>query len=218
MGLMSSLFGGSKSSSQSNSWVWGPQADALSGLYQSAGRMLRPAQTGIQNLTFGSANQPGLLDRGQGMVGQLGTLGQVGNPFVQQQIGQLGSQLGSFFQNQINPSIRSDFAGMGQLGSSRQAVAQGLATDSLFRNFASGATDLLGNSANLAVQANQAGLGALGGLQSLGIGGYFGPSAALASILGNPTVLNNSTGSSRQQNGMAQSIGGFLGGLGAFLG
>lgn len=210
---MSSLFGGSKTSSQSNSWVWGPQANALSGLYRNASNQMPMAQSAVQDLTFGAGNNPGLLNQGQGMVNQLGMLGQVGNPFVGQQISQLGSQLGSFFQNQINPAIRSDFAGMGQLGSSRQAVAQGLATDSLFRNFTTGATDLLGNSANLALNANTAGLGALGGLQSLGIGGYFGPSAALASILGNPTVLNNTQSSQSQSGGILPGLGQFFGGI-----
>lgn len=206
MGFLSGILGGSKSKSSSNSWVWDPQAQALSGLYNSAGAQLPMATHGIRDLTFGQDGGGGLLGSGLGMAGNLGMLGSIGNPFVMNQIGQLGNQLGSFWQNQIQPGIRSDFTGLGQLGSSRQAVAEGLATDSLFRNFASGAGDLLGQSAQLALGANQAGLESLGGLQSLGLGGYFGPYATLAGIYGNPTVLSNSTNKMTQQRGLTQGF------------
>lgn len=206
MGFLSKLLGGSKQSSSSNSWVWDPQAQALSGLYRQAGAQLPLAQAGIRDLTFGNESGPGLLNQGLGMAGQLGLLGQIGNPFVMNQIGQLGNQLGAFWQNQIQSGIRSDFTGLGQLGSSRQAVAEGLATDSLFRNFAAGATDLLGGSSQLALQANMAGLDSLGGLQSLGLGGYFGPMATLAGIYGNPTVLNNSQSRGSSSRGLTQGF------------
>jgi hypothetical protein len=130
-----------------------------------------------------------LTQQGQGMLGQLGMLGQVGNPFAMGQIGQLGQGLGRLFEQSIAPTINSQFMNQGGLGGSRQALGLGQAAEGLGQSFTSGAMDILGNSANLALQANQAGLGGLGNVFGAGNMGVFGSLPMLADILGGPTVL-----------------------------
>ena len=140
-----------------------------------------------------------LTQQGQGMLGQLGMLGQVGNPFAMGQIGQLGQGLGRLFQQSIAPTINSQFAGGGTLGGSRQALGLGQAAEGIGQSFTSGAMDILGNSANLALQANQAGLGRAGGcVQRWQHGRLRQPAGAGRRLLGGPTVLGGGgTGSGR---------------------
>lgn len=148
-----------------------------------------------------------LTQQGQGMLGQLGMLGQVGNPFAQAQIGQLGSGLGRLFSQQIAPTIASQFGTGGTLGGSRQALALGQAGEGLGQAFTSGALDLLGNSSQLALQANQAGLNGLGQVFGAGNMGVFGSLPGLAGLLGNPTVLGGG-GSSYGTPGILSSLTG----------
>lgn len=133
-----------------------------------------------------------LTQQGQGFLGNLGMMGQAGNPFAQAQIGQLSQGLGRLFNQQIMPGITSTFAGAGQLGGSRQALALGQAGEGLGQAFTGGALDILGNSSQLALQANQAGLGGLQQVFNQGQGGTFGSLPGLADLLGDPTVLGKS--------------------------
>jgi hypothetical protein len=133
-----------------------------------------------------------LTQQGQGFLGNLGMMGQAGNPFAQAQIGQLGQGLGRLFNQQIMPGIQSTFGQAGQLGGSRQALAQGQAAEGLGQAFTGGALDILGNSAQLALQANQAGLGGLGGVFDQGQNATFGSLPGLAGLLGGPTTLGKS--------------------------
>ena len=139
-----------------------------------------------------------LTQQGQGMLGQLGMMGQSGNPFAQAQIGQLGLGLGRLFNQQIMPGIQSTFGQAGQLGGSRQALAQGQAAEGLGQAFTGGALDILGNSAQLALQANQAGLGGLGQVGNAGNMAQWGTLPGLAGLLGGPTILGS--GSSKSWN------------------
>jgi hypothetical protein len=128
----------------------------------------QPGQTGgyggdpLQGLGYS------LTGQGQGMLGNLGMMGQIGNPFTQAQIGQLGQQMGTLFNQQVLPGIQSQFAGAGQLGGDRQALALGQAAGQFGQAFTGGALDILGNSSQLALQANNAGLGGLGSVFGAG--------------------------------------------------
>lgn len=157
-----------------------------------------PAMVGEDPLTALGNN---LTGQGLGMLGQLGMMGQVGNPFAMGQIGQLGQGLGRLFSQSIAPTINSQFAGGGTLGGSRQALGLGQAAEGIGQSFTSGALDILGNSSQLALQANQAGLGGLGDVFSAGNMGVFGSLPGLAGLLGGPTVLGGGgTGSSRDSS------------------
>ena len=141
-----------------------------------------------------------LTQQGQGFLGNLGMMGQAGNPFAQAQIGQLSQGLGRLFQQQIMPGIQSTFGQAGQLGGSRQALALGQAGEGLGQAFTGGALDILGNSSQLALQANQAGLGGLGSVFGQGQNATFGSLPGLAGLLGDPTVLSKSSSKSGSVN------------------
>ena len=141
-----------------------------------------------------------LTQQGQGFLGNLGMMGQAGNPYAQAQIGQLGQGLGRLFNQQIMPGIQSTFGQAGQLGGSRQALAQGQAAEGLGQAFTGGALDILGNSSQLALQANQAGLGGLGSVFGQGQNSMFGSLPGLAGLLGDPTVLGKSSSRSGSAN------------------
>jgi len=141
-----------------------------------------------------------LTQQGQGFLGNLGMMGQAGNPYAQAQIGQLGQGLGRLFNQQIMPGIQSTFGQAGQLGGSRQALAQGQAAEGLGQAFTGGALDILGNSSQLALQANQAGLGGLGSVFGQGQNSMFGSLPGLAGLLGDPTVLGKSSSKSGSAN------------------
>lgn len=241
MGLFSKIFGGNKgttSQQQDPATVWGGQSPYLAGLYQRAqnaslglgpggfGPVYSPIQQPAGKRYPSSPVQQGydplsalgqsLTQQGQGMLGQLGMMGQVGNPFAMGQIGQLGQGLGRMFEQSIAPTINSQFAGQGGLGGSRQALGLGQAAEGIGQQFTSGALDILGNSANLALQANQAGLGGLGDVFGAGNMGVFGSLPGLAGLLGNPTVLGGGgTGSGRntEDPGVLGGIGNFFGGI-----
>lgn len=206
MSLLGGLFGGGKSTQG----VWGPQGSYLTDLYSRA----LPATVNFAGQAGNYAQ--GLQQQGQGPLNSLAMMSQIGNPFVQQQLGQLGQGFGQLFQNYINPAINSEYQISGTAGGSRQGIAQGLAAGQLGQQFGNAATDLLAQSGRQAIGA--AGVyGNLGQtLQNIGFQGALGPWQALAGILGTgPT----GTGKSVQNPNIGDTlggIGGLLTGLAAF--
>jgi hypothetical protein len=209
MGWLNDLFGGSESSSS---------------------QQIAPQQLPyLQNLWRGAQNQlPGI----QGQVGQyqnqgnqfLGNLGQVGqnlNPFIgpgyaQQQIGAVQGLLNRNLSENLLPQISQSANAAGQLGGSRQGVAQGIALRGTQESLANTSADIYAQdllrrqNAAQAQGALQTGAGATGlqslpGLLNLGLS----PLAALSQIIGSPTVLGQSQ--SYQTNGiipgLAQGVG-----------
>ena len=129
------------------------------------------------------------------------------SPVLGEQITGLGEDLGQFFNEQILPGISSEAIAGGGLGGGRQGVAQGMAADSISRDFARGVTDLrsadvaardaaastLGNQRIAGAQAGIAGLGSLAGIADFGFGAELAPFDRLAAILGGPTVTGESS-------------------------
>ena len=162
-----------------------------------------------------SMGQQGTLQGiSQGLMGQgtqfLNNLQGIGSPEMQAaQIGQLGTQLGDFFSEQINPAIRGNAQQAMQLGGSRQGIAQGLAAGKLGQAFSSGATDIMANAQQQRLQASMGGLSQLPGLMGVAGDPYtaqYNPLMQFAAILGGPTVLNESQGS-QQAWGMSGLFG-----------
>lgn len=167
------------SQSSGSTFVDSAQQPYLDFLRNTGMNMVNQQQAGLGNL-FGVSQ--GLQGQGQSFLGQLGGVqapgavnpvqaasvgpvaGQLsgfgGQGIVDAQIGQLGSDLGALFQNQINPAIRRDATAAGALGGGRQQVAQGVAAGELGRAFAGGATDIMRNAEQQRLQAmgQQAGL------------------------------------------------------------
>lgn len=132
------------------------------------------------------------------------------NPLVDQQIGSLGDDLGRFFREELNPEITSQGVAGGTLGGGRQGVAQGMAIDRVAREFQKGAlgfrtADMEARDSaarDLTALENQ---GAGMGLQNLnsmfdlrqsGALAELSPYQGLSSILGGPTVMQDSQSSS----------------------
>lgn len=203
-------FGSSKS--RSKSFVDSAQQPFLDFVRNQGQSLAQQQLNPIQSRSSRLAG--GLLREGRGFLSELGSnqflkdlqTQSGGNPaLVQRQVGQLGQDLGNFFQEQILPGIQSDAINVGALGGSRQGVAEGLAAQGLGRSFASGVTDIYGQDAErglaastagagLLNQANLGGLSSLEGLYSLGLSPFasaFQPLLLQNSIVGAPTVLGS---------------------------
>ena len=203
---------------------------------QQAGQLGGIGQDLLGRLQGGAQGQGGLAGQLAGAVGgvvQGGAAGteflqqrlREGNPFLNEQISQLGQDIGTEFRESILPGIRRGATQIGALGGGRQGVAEGLAAQGAQRSFAQQAANLrfsdlgvrqaaAGQLQQAALQggqlagagigqqlaASQAGIGALPGLFNLGqspFGAAFGPLQEFAGLLGGPTVLSTGTSESR---------------------
>jgi hypothetical protein len=184
------------SDSQSNSFIDPTQQGFLNSLFgNSQGIAGSGGEAVARGNTAGEQNQ-GLLDAGMtGLLGQLDPSAQIA-----QQTDALSSGLGNLFRNEINPTIESNAIAGGGLGGGRQGVAQGVASGQIADAFTQGLAQITG-------QANQQAQGAaslIPGLAQANIGNANAGQGAgldimsqLASILGGPTVLNQSDSRSR---------------------
>lgn len=134
---------------------------------------------------------------------------------LEAQIGAIGSDLGSFFRDEINPTLTGNAVSAGALGGGRQGVAQAGALSDILKEFSTQAANLraadvtnrdaaalgLLNANNANAQTAFGGIGTLAGLSS-GTEAL-GPYAALSQILGGPTVL---TDSSSEQSSFGQEF------------
>lgn len=166
-----------------------------------------PSLTGTANTLFNSGGQ--FLEQLGGGAGADYLERRLGadNPVLDEQIGALGSDVGRFLREQVNPGITDAGVATGTLGGGRQGVAQGLASRAATEEFARGATALragdvaardaaAGSLMSNRTNAAGAGLGALPGLFGLAQGGNMAelsPYLALAQIMGGPTVLGQSS-------------------------
>jgi hypothetical protein len=140
------------------------------------------------------------------------------------QIAQLQKDTGLLFTDQFNPAITSDAVSSGNLGGGRQGVAQGMAMDTLARQFSSQATAIRSNDqaqkdaaastvAGNSLTAASTGLGALPGLLSVvgqGQNADLDVYSKLAQIYGGPTTLSSSQSTSASAaiaNAIAKSFG-----------
>lgn len=204
----SSGVSGSQGASRSTSGVFA--GDVLQQLYQGAfgaagaidprlatervNQLFTGGSNIIQALSGGGAGEDYLTRRLSGDNSEV----------LNAQIDALGSDLGRFYSEELNPTITGNAVAAGQLGGGRQGVAQGVATSNILREFATQAAGL--RAADVA-QRDSAALGLLGAKNAnaqtalAGIEGLSGlatgtealaPYAALSQIIGGPTVLTQS--------------------------
>ena len=215
---MAFSLGGSRSSSNSSSKdeVFG--ASNYLGLFSQASHIASRVDTG--NLEEqGKSLFTGGLGAIQSLLGET-ELDQYTSQYLQgrmngegstanEQIANVGDDIGRFFNQQIMPGIASKAIGAGQLGGGRQGVAEGMAVDAVGREFSNAATNIRtadmamrdqAANASIAYGANRnaaasSALSAIpnvnAALQSYSMSGL-APYYALSDILGNPTVLNES--------------------------
>ncbi len=222
--------GHSKSSSKAQSFVDPSQAPFLAALRsQSLQTQQQQQQAGIGTQDFfNQALSPLQAQGGQALGGlqdiisganpeiaQLRERAGEGNPFVDQLIEQTQGDISRNLQQNILPSIGSAAAGLGQRGSSRQGIAEGLATQDAQRLGAEAATDIRfqnfgqQGAALSSILANQQ---AAIGQTFPALGGQFGLSQAqvnapflslqnLGQLFGPANILNTSKSSSFSMQG-----------------
>lgn len=220
-GSSSAVAGGVSGSSQS---VFG--ADLFRQLYQGAfdaAGAINPAVVNqrVEQLFTGGVGIMEALAGGGAGEDYLTARLTGGNEALDAQIDALGSDLGRFLSNEVNPTLTGNAVAAGQLGGGRQGVAQGIATEGVLREFSTQAASLR---ANDIMQRDQAALGlmgaqtqrgatalsSLGALNELGTGvGALAPFEALSGIMGGPLALTESFGqeySTEQSEQFAQAI------------
>lgn len=143
---------------------------------------------------------------------------------VDEQIGLLGDDLARFLAEDVNPAITSGGVSASTLGGSRGEVQKGIATGKAADAFTRGAVSLrvadqsqrdqiaagLMQSDASRNQASLAALPMLFGLAESGAMAGLSPFAALASIIGDPTVLTDSIsegGSEQFSRALAEALG-----------
>lgn len=181
-------------------------ADLFGNASSAAGRVaqMAPGLTDQANMLFSGGL--GFLDALGGGSEFLEQRVSGESPVLDEQIAALGSDLGEFFREELNPAIRSRGVATGTLGGGRQGVAQAEAAEAVAREFQRGAVGL--RTADVAardaaakallqsrIQGAGIGLSAIPGLFGVARGGFgaeLAPFSALAQILGGPTVLTES--------------------------
>lgn len=195
--------------------MFGGAAGAAAGIDTSA-------LSGAANMLFGSGM--GFLDNlSSGGAGTGFLESQLANSsgIVDEQIGQLSSDIGKFLTQTVMPGITTGGVSASTLGGSRGEVAQGLAAESALQEFARGSTAiragerdrLTGIAQGLSqdqISRTNAAMGflpSLMGLAETGAMSSLSPFVALSQILGGPTVLTDSESSQ-----LAESLGLDIGG------
>lgn len=135
--------------------------------------------------------------------GFLDSLSSAADPSVtEDQVASLKSDLDAFFNETLLPGITSDAASVGQLGGGRQGVAQGVAAGQVARALTSGIADIRERGANRQISAAQTGLQyaptVFGFAQEASLA-PLSPYLALSQVLGDPTVLNEASSSSKSK-------------------
>lgn len=211
----SSSFGSSSSLSRALSEVFG--AEAYSDLFGGARAATERAQARVPGLT-GTAGR--LFSSGAGFLeelsGETATERRLLDTGVEDDlISQLGSDLGRFFGEEINPAIASRGVATGTLGGSRGEVARGTAARGLASEFVRGSTEIrragverrdrlaseVDSTRGSRIGQSLSALPGLFGLAEAGIGAEFMPLMQLASILGDRTVLTESGSTSSSETG-----------------
>ena len=151
--------------------VWGPQATALQNVYGQAAAL--PGQN-QQYLDQAAPYSQVYQSMAQGQLQPQGYMQeriQQGNPYLQNQIDQLGNDLGRFYSEQLLPGIQSGAGLAGGVGGGRQGVAQGIAGRGVAEEFGRQAGNLRYQDVLQGDQLNQQLLTSQGAGAQAGMGG-----------------------------------------------
>lgn len=192
--------GGSSNQNQSSSisqqnpdFVWGVQSPYLADMYSKASSML-----GAQGPYTERANQT--------MFGAQGALDTLMNPGANPLMEVYQRQMQQGLEQNILPTIRRQAASGNMLGSTRQGVAEGMATQEAAAQQSEFAANLYNQDMNRVLGA----AGISGDVAQAGLGVPWYGLNQLAGILGPPTVLGGGGFSSSQASGSgsAYNLGG----------
>ena len=199
--------------SQAMQSIWGPQAQALQGLYSGTSNLMNSQASQVpaaaaawssQAMPYAQAGMSQLSDIAAG-GGALSQYAQPNNALAQQQLGQYSQQVGQEFGRNILPQLRTGAGISGNMGGSREALARGVAAGDAANAISRGGTDLYaqqyGIGANSAAALQQARLGAATALPgaassvyNLGMQPYqaaWAPFMSAAGIFGGPQALTS---------------------------
>jgi hypothetical protein len=171
--------------------IWGPQAQALQNMYGGVSGLMNQQAGQIGGAAQQAANQA-LPYSGLQQLAQYAT---PNNDLAQQQLSQYSQQVGQEFGRNIMPQLRTGAGIGGNMGGSREALAQGVAAGDASRAIAQGGTDLYAQQYGMGLQAAQALPGASAGYYNLAMQPYqaqWAPYTAAAGIFGGPTALQAS--------------------------
>lgn len=197
----SDSYGYNKSLAQSMQDIWAPQGAQLQNLYTNAGNLAKQ-------------QQPQVAARAQALGGQVQPAGQFGldqmmqfaNPnsdLARRQTADLADTVGTEFGRSILPQIQSAAGLGGNIGGSRQSLAQGVAAGDAAKAISSGATDFFSNAYSMAGNAAAQLPGMASSVFNLGMQPFqaaWAPMSALSSILGGPQALSRSQATNIGEN------------------
>jgi hypothetical protein len=196
-----SSYGYNQSLAQSMQGVWGPQVGQLVSMYGQAGALANQQQQTVPVAAKALSSQ--VQPAAQFGLNQMQQFANPNSALAQRQTADLADTVGTQFNRTIMPGITSAAGLGGNIGGSRQALAQGVAAGDAARAISSGATDFFTNVYNQAGQAAQALPGMAAGVYNLGMQPFqsaWAPLSSMAGILGGPTVLSQSQARSQAEN------------------
>jgi hypothetical protein len=162
--------------------VWGDQAGALNNLYQQA--------TGLLSGTNAYGNQAGYVgQQGQNAWAQQLTPG--ANPYFDQAVQASIDQATDSFKRGTLADLDARSAGVGQLGSSRDRLAAGEAAGQFGQSIAQTSAQQRAQQYSADQDRSLQAIGMTGNMQQ----SAYSPLSVAASLIGGPTVLNNSQSS-----------------------
>ena len=203
---MGGSLGFTKSRQDQQSFIDPAQSPFLQQLRAGGQGLQQSLQQQFQGLG-GFAQQLG--QQGQGFIDQLGAGGPlsqfIGQGTTDQQIAGVQGFQENFLNQQLN-QLEGTSNLAGQFGGGRQSVAEGAAIGQASAGFGQTVAQILGQDIqrrqNAALGAGQQAVQGIGGLSSLfgleqgGLQGQFGGLGLLAGLIGQPTVLGQSSGRS----------------------
>lgn len=204
----------SNSFTNMDSFISGSQLPFLQNMWQQSQGYANPG------VTQGAA-QAGAGAVLPGMQSAYGNIGALTDPTAQidAQSSSLQAGLGQMFREQINPAIQTNAISAGGFGGGRQGVAEGVATGQLADAYTKGYGDIVSRANNTALGAGSMLPGMAQGIYDMNVNPTMAgldPMAQLASILGNPAILNKTRSQSQGQSSGSSS--GFEVGFGKLFG
>lgn len=206
--------------------IWGPQAQQLTNLYGQAQKLMGQQQGQVGSTAQGLAN--GGVAASQGAMTSLGKIANMQGPLAQyaqpnsalakQQLASATGDIQQNFLRNIMPGITSGAGLSGNIGGSRQALAQGVAAGDAASAIGRAGTDIYSNMWNTGAQAaaglTDAASQAAGmipqmaqGIYNLGMSPFqaqWAPFTSMAGILGGPQALSYGLSQAQSQGEQSQ--------------
>ena len=185
--------------SQALQTVWGPQAQALQGMYGGVSNLMTQQAPQMFGAAQGAANAALPYSGMQ----QLARYANPNSGLAKQQLSQYSQQVGQEFARNVLPQLRTGAGIGGNIGGSREALAKGVAAGDAAQAIAQGGADLYAQQYGIGAHAAAQLPGAAQGYYNLRMQPYqaaWAPYSAAAGIFGGPTTLSAQQGINLGEN------------------